>query len=93
MIQSVCRTHAAAQDSEATILASVQNDHAGMFYSEDGVVANNVKGYLWFNLAALNRHEDAAKNKDIISKSLTKKQIAKAQYLSEQCLANSHKDC
>jgi len=64
-----------------------------MFYSGNGVAANNVKGYLWFNLAALNGYEDAAKNKDIISKSLTKKQIAKAQDLSEQCLANSHKDC
>ena len=74
-------------------LASAQNDLAEMFYSGDGVAADNVKGYLWFNLAAFNGAEDAAKNKEIISKRMTKEQIAKAQELSEQCLANSYKDC
>ena len=59
----------------------------------EGVRSNKVKAHMWFNLAAFNGYEDAAEGKDIIGKQMTNKQIGRAQDLSEQCLANSYKDC
>jgi hypothetical protein len=48
---------------------------------------------MWFNLAAFNGIEIAVKNKDSISKRMTKEQIGKAQDLSEACLAKDYKGC
>ena len=63
------------------------------YYNGEGVLSSNVKAYMWFNLAAFNGYENASNNKDIISKQMTNEQIGRAQDLSEQCLANSYKDC
>ena len=64
-----------------------------MYAQGKGVTANNVKAHMWWNLAILNGSADAENKKESISKSMTAEQIAKAQDLSEQCLANSYKDC
>ena len=66
----------------------------GLMYDDgEGVLSSNVKAYMWFNLADFNGNEIAGKNKDIISKQMTKEQIAKAQDLSEACLAKNYKGC
>jgi len=74
-------------------LAEAQSNLGAMHANGEGVPSSNVKAYMWWNLAGFNGSKGAGKNKDIISKSMTAEQIAKAQDLSEQCLANSYKDC
>jgi TPR repeat protein len=74
-------------------LAEAQSNLGAMHANGEGVPSSNVKAYMWWNLAGFNGSKGAGKNKDIISKSMTAEQIAKAQDLSEQCLASSYKDC
>ena len=81
-------TKAAEQGNKAA-----QNNLGFMYAKGKGVTANNVKAHMWWNLAILNGSADAENKKESISKSMTAEQIAKAQDLSEQCLANSYKDC
>ena len=59
-----------------------------MYYNGYGVPQDNVLAYMWWNLSAARGHEVAKKNKGIISKVLTKEQIAEAQKLSREWLAN-----
>ena len=81
-------TKAAEQGNKAA-----QNNLGFMYAKGKGVTANNVKAHMWWNLAILNGSADAENKKESISKRMTKEQIAKAQDLSAQCLANSYKDC
>ena len=81
-------TKAAEQGNKAA-----QNNLGFMYAKGKGVTANNVKAHMWWNLAILNGSADAENKKESISKSMTTEQIAKAQDLSAQCLANSYKDC
>ena len=74
-------------------LADTQSNLGVMYALGEGVLSSNVRAYMWYNLAAFNGNEIASKNKDFISNKMTKEQIGKAQDLSEQCLANSYKDC
>ena len=81
-------TKAAEQGNKAA-----QNNLGFMYATGKGVIANKVKAYMWWNLAILNGSADAKNKQPSISKRMTKEQIAKAHDLSEQCLANSYKDC
>lgn len=81
-------TKAAEQGNKAA-----QNNLGFMHATGKGVIANNVKAYMWWNLAILNGSADAKNKQQSISERMTKAQIANAQYLSEQCLTNSYKDC
>jgi hypothetical protein len=52
---------------------------------------------MWFNLAAAIAIDEnaklAAKNRDLITKSLTREQLFRAQELAHQCEASSFKNC
>ena len=74
-------------------LAEAQFNLGVKYANGEGVLSSNVKAYMWWNLAAFNGHENASKNKDIISKQMTNEQIGRAQDLSEACLAKDYKGC
>ena len=74
-------------------LAEAQYNLGLNYANGEGVLSSNVKAYMWWNLAGFNGSKGAGKNKEIISKRMTAEQIAKAQELSEQCLASSYRDC
>lgn len=67
-------------------IASAQINLGVMYAEGQGVPEDNVFAYMWFNLAAQG-YEDAKNNKGIISKLMTKEQIAEAQKLSREWLA------
>ena len=74
-------------------LAEAQYNLGLMYSNGEGVLSSNVKAYMWYNLAAFNGNEIAGKNKDMISRQMTKEQIGRAQDLSEACLAKEYKGC
>ena len=59
----------------------------------EGVLADNVLAFMWWNLAVASGGESAAKNKDIVSKHMTMTQIEKAQKLSRECFNREYKYC
>jgi uncharacterized protein len=70
----------------------------GVMYEEGrGVAQDRVRAHMWFNLAAAissdGNAELAAKNRDIMTKSLTREELFRAQEMAHQCEASSFKNC
>jgi hypothetical protein len=70
----------------------------GVMYEEGrGVAQDRVRAHMWFNLAAAISSDGnakvAAKNRDIMTKSLTREQLFRAQEMAHQCEASSFKNC
>jgi hypothetical protein len=70
----------------------------GVMYEEGrGVAQNRVRAHMWFNLAAAESSDGnaklAAKNRDLMTKSLTREQLFRAQEMAHQCEASSFKNC
>jgi len=61
------------------------------------LVALLVEPDAWFNLAAAISTDEnarlAAKNRDIMTKSLTREQLFRAREMAHQCEASSFKNC
>tara|TARA_A100001037_G_C15021341_1_gene576455 strand:+ start:97 stop:243 length:147 start_codon:yes stop_codon:yes gene_type:complete len=48
---------------------------------------------MWFNIAASQGDENAAKLRDIIAERMPPSQIAEAQKLARECVRKNYKDC
>ena len=64
-----------------------------MYHDGTGVPKNYRLAYMWYNLAAAQGHEEAKEYRDKMTKIMTRGQIAKAQEMSQKCLANNYKNC
>ena len=62
-----------------------------MYAKGEGVPEDYILAYMWWNLSAAQGTERAKKSKGIISKEMTKEQIAEAQKLSREWLAKRSK--
>ena len=71
--------------------AKAQFNLAVMYDNGNGVPEDNVFAYMWWNQAAAQGTEEAKRNKGILSKKMTKEQIAEAQKLSREWLAKRQK--
>ncbi len=58
-----------------------------------GVLQNYATAYAWYNIAASNGDEKAAKNRNIIAKSMTAEQLNEAQALARNCIKSNYKNC
>jgi hypothetical protein len=58
-----------------------------------GVAQDIVYTHIWFNIAAANGAENAAKNREIVAKKMSSAQIAEAQRLARECVAKNYKGC
>jgi uncharacterized protein len=70
----------------------------GVMYEEGrGVAQDSVHAHMWFNLAAAISSDGnaklAAENRNIMTKSLTREQLFRAQEMAHQCEASSFKNC
>jgi hypothetical protein len=64
--------------------AYCQNNLGMMYDKGEGVAQNYVEAYKWYNLAAAQGQTNAIQNRDILARSMTPDQIAKAQQLSKE---------
>ena len=64
--------------------AAAQLNLGGMYYDGWDVPQDYVIAYAWFNLAAAQGNERAAKNKDMVQESMTPAQVAEGQKLSRE---------
>ena len=70
----------------------------GVMYEEGrGVAQDRVRAHMWYNLAAAVATDQnaklAARNRDLVTKSLTREQLFRAQEMAHQCEASSFKNC
>jgi len=70
----------------------------GVMYEEGrGVPQDRVRAHMWYNLAAAVDSDQngklAARNRDLIAKSLTREQLFRAQEMAHQWEASSFKNC
>ena len=72
--------------SAAQGFAKAQADLGSMYFIGKGVRQNNFIAYAWWNIAAFNGNEKAKKAKALVTKKMTRAEIAKAQELSRKLL-------
>lgn len=60
-----------------------------------GVLKDDIRAYMWYNLATYNYYNDETgkDNRDKLAESMTPDQIDKAQDMSRICLESGYKDC
>ncbi len=81
--QAVAWARKAAEQGDA----AAQFTLGGMYYFGQGVKKNDLKAYLWINLAAAQGDEEAIKIRDEFVKTLTPSQIEEGQRLAREWLA------
>jgi len=70
-----------------------QNNLGTMYANGEGVLQDNKKAHMWFNIARSNGHDDADHNIKIITKDMTSADISTAQDMAKRCLASNYQDC
>jgi TPR repeat protein len=64
--------------------AGAQNNLGASYFAGRGVPKDYVLAYMWFNLAAARGFKDAPKNRDLVARLMTPKQIVEAQKLTRE---------
>ena len=74
-------------------LAIAQSNLGFMHARGSGVLTDNRRVYMWWNLASYNGYENAGEYKNNIAKQMTPADISKAQDMSSRCLESNYTDC
>ena len=64
-----------------------------MYYKGEGVPQDFIISHMWLNLAAASGKQSAISGRDLVSNDMTADQIAEAQSLARECLAQDYKNC
>ena len=72
-------------------LADAQHNFGIMYGTGRGVPQNYVQAHKWFNLAAIQGHKKAQKNRDIAARKMTPSQITEAEKLTREWSAQHKK--
>ena len=64
-----------------------------MYVKSLGLMKDDVKAHMWFNLATAGGSSDVIKNRDRVAARMTPQQIAEAQKLARECQARNFKNC
>ena len=74
-----CYTKAAEQGQ-----APAQSGLGYAYATGEGVLQDNVRAHIWFNLAGANGYEGGSKNRDMIVEDMTSDQVAEAQRMARE---------
>ena len=74
-------------------VAKAQINLGNRYYYGQGVLADFVIAHMWSNIAAANGSELAAKNREIIAKTMTSEDISKAQTMARVCMNSNYENC
>ncbi|MDA1155441.1 MAG: sel1 repeat family protein, partial [Proteobacteria bacterium] len=73
--------------------AQAQVDLGMMYNFGQGVAWDPVKAHMWYNIAAANGISAAPSFRDVLEKSMLKRDISEAQRRARVCLASNYQDC
>jgi TPR repeat protein len=74
-------------------IALAQYNLGLMYGNGNGVSRDLVRAHMWFNIAAAQGSSDAAQNRIVASKAMTKSQIEEAQEMARKCEGSNYKEC
>ena len=84
---------ALAEQGNAVGQPYAQSNLGVLYEFGKGVLQNNTKAHMWFNIAAANGYEDTGKWRDDIAEKMTPADISKAQSMAATCMESGYKDC
>ena len=64
-----------------------------MYEGGQGVIQDDTRAYMWFDIAASNRSDKGREKRDIIAKKMTLVEISKAQDMALDCMSSNYKEC
>ena len=73
--------------------ADAQYSLGTLYQNGHGVLQDNARAYMWFNISASTGHKIASKVKEIFAQQMTTSQIEHAQKLAQECVAKNYKGC
>jgi TPR repeat protein len=74
--------------------AFAQSNLGLMYEDGTGVLQDYVRAHMWYNIASISgKSKNASKNREIVAKRMTPKQIEKAQNLARECVRKKYKGC
>jgi uncharacterized protein len=73
--------------------ATSQNNLGVMYENGKGVLQDNVRSHIWYNIAAANGNEKSGKWRDQIAAKMTSADISKAQSMARECMSSNYKNC
>ena len=79
------RNAAEQGDADAQLLLGVAN------WSGRGLAQDPVRAYMWVNIAVANGSHEALKERDMMAKKMTPKQMEQAQELASKCTTYNYK--
>ena len=81
------RNAAEQGDADGQLLLGLAN------WSGRGVAQDPVRAYMWVNIAVANGSHEALKERDVMAKKMTPKQMEQAEELASKCMTNNYKSC
>ena len=64
-----------------------------MYENGRGVIQDNVRAHMWYNIAASQGYKYATKHRDKIAGKMTRADISTAQKLARKCVRKKYKGC
>ena len=64
-----------------------------MYRMGEGVLQNNIIGYMWSNISSANGYKDGATIRDLLAEKMSPLAIEKAQAMARECMSSNYKKC
>ena len=64
-----------------------------MYYYGKGVLQNNIRAHVWYNIASANGHKKTAKWRDETTAKMTSADISEAQKMAKECMDSNYQNC
>ncbi|MDC0361276.1 hypothetical protein OAN80_05895, partial [Alphaproteobacteria bacterium] len=73
--------------------AGAQDSLGAKFYEGNGVIQDELRAYMWFEIAAKQGDKIGAKNRDFLAKTMTAALLLDAKELARECIRKNYKGC
>jgi TPR repeat protein len=74
-------------------VAQAQYNLGVMYEYGNGVLQDNVRSHMWYNIASANGDKKAAEWRDERAGLMTSADISKAQSMARECMSSNYKNC
>ena len=73
--------------------APAQYNLALRYDNGEGVLQDNIKAHMWYNIASANGHDKAEEWQDEHAYLMTSADISNAQAMARECMSSGYKKC
>ena len=73
--------------------ASAQYNLANIHYYGKGVLQDNIRAHIWYNIASSNSYKEAGKWRDETAAKMTSADISEAKKMAQECMNTNYQNC